>query len=159
MDCRIARGFLRSKTRSISTYHILWFLNILPQKGIEIVANELVLHEVSWSISFFRLFPDWNRHRNIPQFHELYWLTFDGCLGSGNGFQILFPVIKKWFNKSWHISTTPNTTNFFLIIFKLMQQSDMVILSCPAKWTFFPRIHILIFLREATQNYQIRLLY
>ena len=81
----------------------------------------------------------------------------------------------------------------FLIIFKLMQQSNMVILSCLAKknrnlnlrkkssvyywkgrfvgvsalkmqlsvinWTFFPQIQILIFLREATQNDHIRLLY
>ena len=38
-----------------------------------------------------------------------------------------------FFNRSWHKSTTPNTTKFFLIIFKLIQQSNMVILSCPAK--------------------------
>ena len=77
--------------------------------------------------------------------------------------------------------------------FKLIQQSNMVILSCLAKknrnlnlrkkssvyywkgrfvgvsalkmqlsvinWTFFPQIQILIFLREATQNDHIRLLY
>ena len=97
------------------------------------------------------------------------------------------------FNRSWRISKIPNTTKFFLIIFKLIQQSIMVILSCLAKknqnlnsrkkssvyywklrfqgrnacklpflvinWTFFPRIQILIFLREATQNDHIRLLY
>ena len=96
-------------------------------------------------------------------------------------------------NRSWRISTTPNTTKNILIIFKLIQQSNMVILSCLAKknqnlnlrkkssvyywkgrfvgvsglktqlsvinWTFFPRIQILIFLREATQNDHIRLLY
>ena len=33
-------------------------------------------------------------------------------------------------NRSWRISTTPNTTKIFLIIFKLIQQSFMVILSC-----------------------------
>ena len=99
-----------------------------------------------------------------------------------------------WFlNRSWRISTTPNTTKFFLIIFKLIQQSIMVILSCLAKknqnlnsrkkssvyywklrfparnthkppfsvikWTFFPQIQISSFLREATQNDHIRLLY
>ena len=37
------------------------------------------------------------------------------------------------FNRTWRISTTPNTTKFFLIIFKLIQQSIMVILSCLAK--------------------------
>ena len=37
------------------------------------------------------------------------------------------------FNRSWRISTTPNTTHIFLIIFKLIQQSNMVILSCLAK--------------------------
>ena len=37
------------------------------------------------------------------------------------------------FNRSWRISTTPNTTKIFLIIFKLIQQSNMVILSCLAK--------------------------
>ena len=37
------------------------------------------------------------------------------------------------FNRSWRISTTPNTTKNFLIIFKLIQQSIMVILSCLAK--------------------------
>ena len=37
------------------------------------------------------------------------------------------------FNRSWRISTTPNTTKFFLIIFKLIQQAIMVILSCLAK--------------------------
>ena len=81
----------------------------------------------------------------------------------------------------------------FLIIFKLIQQSNMVILSCLAKknqnlnarkkssvyywklrfqgwnaheppfsginWNFFPCIQTLIFLREATQNDHIRLLY
>ena len=96
------------------------------------------------------------------------------------------------FNRSWRISTTPNTTKIFLIILKLIQQSIMVILSCLAKknqnlnsrkkssvyywklrfqgrnacklpflvinWTFFPRIQILIFLPEATQNNHIRLL-
>ena len=36
-------------------------------------------------------------------------------------------------NRSWRISTTPNTTKIFLIIFKLVQQSIMVILSCLAK--------------------------
>ena len=34
------------------------------------------------------------------------------------------------FNRSWHISTTPNTTNFFTIL-KPIQQSNLVILSCP----------------------------
>ena len=47
------------------------------------------------------------------------------------------PVLSKEyhsiFNRSWRISTTPNTTKFFLIIFKLIQQSIMVILSCLAK--------------------------
>ena len=37
------------------------------------------------------------------------------------------------FNRSWRISTTPNTTKIFLIIFKLIQQAIMVILSCLAK--------------------------
>ena len=37
------------------------------------------------------------------------------------------------FSRSWHISTTPNTSKIFLIIFKLLQQSNMVILSCLAK--------------------------
>ena len=37
------------------------------------------------------------------------------------------------FNRSWHIFTTPNTTKIFLIIFKLIQQSNMVILSCLEK--------------------------
>ena len=36
-------------------------------------------------------------------------------------------------NRSWRISTTPSTTKFFLIIFKLTQQSIMVILSCLVK--------------------------
>ena len=38
------------------------------------------------------------------------------------------------FNRSWHISTTPNTTKFFLFVFKLIKQSSiMVILSCLVK--------------------------
>ena len=37
------------------------------------------------------------------------------------------------FNRSWRISTTLNTTKIFLIIFKLIQQSIMVILSCLVK--------------------------
>ena len=37
------------------------------------------------------------------------------------------------FNRSWCISTAPNTTKLFLIIFKLIEQSDMVILSCLSK--------------------------
>ena len=37
------------------------------------------------------------------------------------------------FNRSWRITETPNTTNFFLIVFKFIQQSNMVILSCLAK--------------------------
>ena len=37
------------------------------------------------------------------------------------------------FNRCWRISTTPNTTKFFLIIVKLIQQSNMVILSWLAK--------------------------
>ena len=107
------------------------------------------------------------------------------------------PVLSKEshsiFNRSWRISTTPNTTKFFLIIFKLIQQSIMVILSCLTKknqnlnswkkssvyywklrfqgrnacklpflvinWTFFPRIQILIFLCQTTQNDHNRLLY
>ena len=105
------------------------------------------------------------------------------------------PVSKilELFNRSWRISTTPKTTKIFLIIFKLIQQSIMVILSCLAKknqnlnlrkkssvyywklrfqgrnacklpflvinWTFFPRIQILIFLCETTQNDHNRLLY
>ena len=36
-------------------------------------------------------------------------------------------------NRSWRISTTPNTTKNILIIFKLIQQSNMVILSCISK--------------------------
>ena len=78
----------------------------------------------------------------------------------------------------------------FLIIFKLIQQSNMVSLSCliwnlnlrkksslyywkgrfvgisgwktqlsVINWTFFPQVQILIFLRKATQNDHIRLLY
>ena len=42
-------------------------------------------------------------------------------------------VHSNLFNRSWHISTTPNTTNNFLIIFKLIQQAIMVILSCLVK--------------------------
>ena len=37
------------------------------------------------------------------------------------------------FTRSWRISTTLNTTKKFLIIFKLIQQAIMVILSCLAK--------------------------
>ena len=96
-------------------------------------------------------------------------------------------------NRSWRISTTPNTTKIFLIIFKLIQESIMVILSCLARknqnlnsrkktsvyywelhfqgrnacklpflvinWFFFPRIQILSFLRETTQNAHNSLLY
>ena len=40
--------------------------------------------------------------------------------------------LKCHFNRSLRISTTPNTTKNFLIIFKLTQQSIMVILSCLA---------------------------
>ena len=43
------------------------------------------------------------------------------------------PDCRKVLNRSWRISTTPNTTKFFLIIFKLIQQAIMVILSCLAK--------------------------
>jgi len=39
----------------------------------------------------------------------------------------------SFFNRSWRICTTPNTTNFFLIIFKLIQKSNFVILSCLTK--------------------------
>ena len=42
-------------------------------------------------------------------------------------------IISVVINRSWRLSTTPNTTKFFLIIFKLIQQSIMVILSCLAK--------------------------
>ena len=42
-------------------------------------------------------------------------------------------VIFKVFNRRWHISTTPNTTKRFCKVFKLMQQSNMVTLSCLAK--------------------------
>ena len=58
--------------------------------------------------------------------------------GMGIGKVIFFYQDKKkilvqfLFNRSWRISTTPNTTNFF-ILFKLIQQSNMVILSCLAK--------------------------
>ena len=39
-----------------------------------------------------------------------------------------------YFNRSWRISsTTPNTDKIFLIIFKLIQQSITVILSCLAR--------------------------
>ena len=96
-------------------------------------------------------------------------------------------------NRSWCISTTPNTTKICLIILKLIQQSIIEILSCPVKknpklefegtkfslllkvefsrqkrlqtflisnkLNFFPRIQILIFLHEATQNDHNRLLY
>ena len=113
--------------------------------------------------------------------------------GRGNQWKLNRYKIMKLFNRCWRISTAPNTTKFFLILFKLIQQSNMVILSCLAKknqnlnarkkssvyywklrfqarnphkppfsvinWTFFPRIQILIFLREATQNDHIRLLY
>ena len=46
-------------------------------------------------------------------------------------------LAKNWtkieeFN-AWRISTTPNTTKIFLIIFKLIQQAIMVILSCLVK--------------------------
>ena len=37
------------------------------------------------------------------------------------------------FNRCWHISTTPNTPKFFFIRSKLIQGSNMVILSCLAK--------------------------
>ena len=39
----------------------------------------------------------------------------------------------RTFNRSWRISTTPNTTKNFLFVFKLIQQSNMVILSWLAK--------------------------
>ena len=37
------------------------------------------------------------------------------------------------FNRRWHIFTTPNTTQNFWTLFKLIQPSDMVTLSCLAK--------------------------
>ena len=95
-------------------------------------------------------------------------------------------MTRIWFNRTWRISTTPNATKFFLIIFKLIQQSIMVILRCLSKkiqiwirenywklrfqgrnacklpflvinWTFFPQIQI--FLCETTQNDHNSLLY
>ena len=48
------------------------------------------------------------------------------------GFMICCYYCHTHLNRSWRKSTTPNTTNFFLITFKLIQQSDMVILSCLA---------------------------
>ena len=37
------------------------------------------------------------------------------------------------FNRRWHISTTPHTTKKFCTLFKLIQPSNMVTLSCLAK--------------------------
>ena len=53
----------------------------------------------------------------------------------GAEFLVLFSSCSRSLalNRSWLISTTPNTTKFFLTIFKLIQQSNMVILSCLAK--------------------------
>ena len=98
------------------------------------------------------------------------------------GFLFPFACTFMIFNRRWHISTTPNSTTKFCTLFKLIQPSNMVTLSCLAKkikirekkssvyywkwrfpkvcslktqlslinWTFFPRVQILIFLREAT---------
>ena len=90
-------------------------------------------------------------------------------------------------NRSWHISTTPNTTKIVLIIFRLIQQAHYE-LSHEEKSNFefkekkfslllkvafsrqkrlqtflfsnkLPRIQILIFLCKTTQNDHYRLLY
>ena len=44
-------------------------------------------------------------------------------------------------NRRWHISTTPHTTKIFCTLFKLIQPSNMVTLSCLAKknWNLNPR--------------------
>ena len=41
--------------------------------------------------------------------------------------------ISTMFNRRWHISTTPSTTKIFCTLFKLIQPSNMVTLSCLAK--------------------------
>ena len=88
-----------------------------------------------------------------------------------------------YINRSWRISTTPNTTKFFLSLSNLYSNliwAFWVVLRRKIKiywklrfqgrnahephfsginWTFFPRIQILIFLREATQYDYIRSLY
>ena len=99
-----------------------------------------------------------------------------------------FEIIRFYFvaltEGGTYVSTTPNTTNIFCTLSKLIQPSNMVTLSSLAKkisvyywklsfhatnfrnspfsvinWTFFPRIQIFIFIRESTQNDHIRLLY
>ena len=44
-------------------------------------------------------------------------------------------IVRGIFNRSWRISTTPNTSNIFFLSFpnKLIQGSNMVILSCIVK--------------------------
>ena len=94
------------------------------------------------------------------------------------------PLIRKIFcfcfeiNRSWRISTTPNTTKIFLSLSNLYSNliwsfwvalrrkirfvgmSALKTQLSVINWTFFPRIQILIFFfREATQNDHIRLLY
>ena len=62
------------------------------------------------------------------------------------------------FNKRWHISTTRHTIKCFCMLFKLIQQFNMVTLSCLLKknrnLNSRKNFQILIFLHEATQGDQ-----
>ena len=135
---------------------------------------------------------DKNKTLHLANIGYVGWLDGNGCSGR-------LPSYPTFTKRPYFILTEAGaypqlpTQPKIMFGFKLIQRSNMVILSCLAKknqnlnlrkkssvyywklhfqgrnahkppfsvinWTFFPQIQILIFLREATQNDHIRLLY
>ena len=76
--------------------------------------------------------------------HQVYVLAYLSWITTMNLFNLSTRGRVSWtltltrgpdltINRSWRLSTTPNTIKKILIIFKLIQQFIMVILSCLAK--------------------------
>ena len=92
----------------------------VPRQQIWIIQrSRLRIYSKTYTLGlkmFYFLFLPESHHCNCTALYSQLFLTDFLCA----------------FNRSWRMSTTPNTTKFFLIISKLIQQSNMVLLSCLA---------------------------
>ena len=108
-----------------------WLVEKLCKKSKVCVHVECVV-----SLDIFIIFFDCEYYR-APMVHRRQWVLFSLMIWPHPTVSTLrdktLSFMDVLFNRSWRISTTPNTTKFFLIIFKLIQQPIMVILSCFAK--------------------------
>ena len=130
---RIGQFFGNMRRHFLMTKFPFW--SIMLESILDLAGKHaLMLCSLEWDLEHFKQLRKWEFQRYVELCIQKVCkpLLFNNSFQSVLSIYILISILEM-LNRSWHISTTPNTTKKKLFGFKLIQQSSMVTLSCLAK--------------------------